>query len=77
MPRQKTPTTITVTGMTPFPIDMLRYDACWPASSVDSGKIDASIKRANAEPLEISLTVAAGYSGPTVARWASFGWSVR
>lgn len=31
--------TFKVTGAGQFPIDMLRYDACWPATEADAGKL--------------------------------------
>lgn len=62
-----------VCGVGRFPIDMLRYDACYPASEQDSAMID-DIR----EPRVIEL-VAVHHSKaftPTVARWGSFCWRV-
>ena len=56
-----------VTGRGEFPLDMLRYDACWPASSSDVAKMEAV-----REPRSI---VMASYNAPTTGRWLSFGWS--
>ena len=56
-----------VTGRGEFPWDMLRYDRCWPMSSSDVGKLDAT-----REPRSILIC---SYTQPTLARWSSFGWS--
>jgi hypothetical protein len=34
--------TFTVTGSMSFPLDMLRYDACWPSSQDDVGELIAA-----------------------------------
>lgn len=53
----------------PFPIDMLRYDECFPASQDDSAKMssDSGVK-------EISLIHyhSSKYWNPTILRWRSF-----
>ena len=56
-----------VTGRGAFPIDMLRYDMCWPCSSSDVAKMEAEH-----EPRSIAMR---SYSAPTIERWKSFGWS--
>lgn len=77
MAKTKTYTFIVAGGTrTRFPLDMLRYDGCYPAdpSSVDNidwsldpeRKLDGYIHK-----VKLISTVA-----PTVARWASFGWTV-
>jgi hypothetical protein len=83
MTRQKNTTRFVVKGRGRFPVDMLRYDACWPASSEDAGKITRLIAdadhpdRFSETPVtEVALTVAPGYGPPTVARWNSYGWAV-
>jgi hypothetical protein len=67
-----------VEGRYPFPIDMLRYDRCWPASSDDAARIDYSRLPGNREVYIIKLYMAADHAGavPTAARWSSFGWTV-
>ena len=63
-----------VEGRGSFPIDMLRYDSCFPAHESDSGEIEASLR-----PREGNVSRAIFLRGPrepTVARWASFGWKV-
>ena len=58
----------TVRGDGTFPLDMLRYDCSWPATSEDvswlwSGKEERELMlRSDREP--------------TYARWSSFGWEV-
>lgn len=65
-----------VKGVGDFPIDMLRYDTCWPARSEDISKFNVS-RFAEAEELRAVRTITLqSYFAPTVARWASFGWSV-
>ena len=57
----------TVMGRNDFPMDMLRYDLCWPSSERDSTRISIPT------PRNINLK---GLKTPTAARWASFGWEV-
>jgi len=59
--------TYNVEGRGLFPFDMLRYDAAWPAASRDAAYIDGREQR------KIGL---ASWQGPTIERWASFGWRV-
>ena len=54
-----------VEGDGKFPIDMLRYDSCWPHSSIDVDAFNRKGRR--------TITLAS-YSAPTIARWESFGW---
>ena len=67
--------TFTVSGKISFPLDMLRYDHCFPRSPRDSSSICA-------DPCGNELTIDLGrYVGtkseePTLGRWASFGWHV-
>ena len=62
----------TVQGKSNFPLDMLRYDLCWPASEQDSYIIGLSHSEVRSErPYRIHLK---GLKPPTVARWNSFGW---
>ena len=73
----------TVEGSGDFPIDMLRYDHCYPATSTQSAIIpqDAEQRRVR---LAISLystktnmdrCIKSGIL-PCVERWKSFGWEV-
>lgn len=59
-----------VTGSTRFPLDMLRYDRAWPATSVDA------TAAANHRPYEKRTVKLRGLNNPAVGRWASFGWRV-
>ncbi len=62
-----------VRGRTPFPLDMLRHDECWPEVEEDVVRIEQS-RELSIEALTVSLET--WHSSPTVARWASFGWEV-
>lgn len=67
--------TFSVRGRDLFPIDMLRYDSCWPKSeSQDSVSIMVTHgPRASREERTVTLI---GLREPTEARWKSFGWTV-
>lgn len=76
--------TFTVKGLGPFPIDMLRYDCCYPASAEDAVKIMSR----TSEPREITLKTHRAVSKtflklqiddqklPAVGRWKSFQWEI-
>lgn len=69
----------TVEGKGYFPLDMLRYDCCYPAKSVDVTLIQESGEpKYLKERVRIVLThmSARKHWEPTVARWKSFGWDV-
>jgi hypothetical protein len=67
-----------------FPLDMLRYDHCIPATSEDVGKIIDSLSYERQIELEQSkdelvVTVSAYWEKPykpKAERWQSFGWQV-
>lgn len=59
----------TVEGRGYFPLDMLRYDACYPATSEDATNLAAKDFR---KVTLISTIIAE----PTAGRWQSFGWQV-
>lgn len=65
----------TVEGQSPFPLDMLRYDACWPAANSDVEEIRLSLLSDThiEAPLRVALI---SRSKPTHLRWAAFGWQV-
>jgi hypothetical protein len=70
-----------VRGTYPFPIDMLRYDACQPLHETDSNTIANSINHhyRGAEGYEVSLVRTdepRRLWEPTYGRWESFGWKV-
>ncbi len=56
-----------VTGSGDFPIDMLRFDQCWPADGEEAAKLGDLSRR--------SIRFQS-HREPTVARWSSFVWSV-
>jgi hypothetical protein len=60
----------TVSGRGAFPLDMLRYDSCWPNSEADTSAIDEPRERR-----KVTLRTYSNYS-PTIDRWESFGWRV-
>lgn len=65
----------TVTGMGHFPLDMLRYDHCWPAYEREMYLINN-----HEDPRSRSITIARRVDTknemPTIERWDSFGWTV-
>jgi hypothetical protein len=66
--------TFKVTGRGQFPIDMLRYDGCYPKTGEDAAKIEASFRDPGTE-----ITVSLERFGektwaPERARWSSFLW---
>jgi hypothetical protein len=63
-----------VEGIGEFPLDMLRYDNCWPATTLDvAGMATESLFGATLR----RQVVIHSYRAPTLARWESFGWRVR
>lgn len=56
-----------VEGDGDFPIDMLRFDLCWPATERDAMVVGYRGKR---------TVMIRGLKVPTEGRWASFGWTV-
>lgn len=77
----------TVTGSRAFPLDMLRRDACWPATEKDTHKIYESLNMAiikpeqrqqvKIEPKSLTWEIAIeGINPPTVGRWENYGYKV-
>ena len=64
-----------VEGRGHFPIDMLRYDACWPRTQED---VTALNDYWSEKPRRVVLSSAHKLKGyrPTSTRWSSFGWTV-
>lgn len=64
--------------LTPFPIDMLRFDFCWPKTENDSAKILATFYpgRYKSAIIENGIELLAEKTKPTEDRWESFGWEV-
>lgn len=61
-----------VTGVGSFPLDMLRYDSCFPLDSGDATRLDDRERRT---VCLVHYTSDARWS-PTARRWESFGWRV-
>ena len=57
-----------------FPVDMLRYDCCWPKSSEDAIKIAVSLEGTSNWGKENIWLV--GIQEPTTDRWNSFNAKV-
>lgn len=80
-------TDFTVEGRGDFPLDMLRYDQCWPADSAAVTAIETTygseLERHGSTVAQqpglrrIRLRKVSGSGiGPTEGRWNSFGWRV-
>jgi hypothetical protein len=67
-----------VKGNFNFPLDMLRYDACFPVYPEAPANIQYSMETRSPEGYEIELAHWAPNANwtPTVDRWSSFGWYV-
>ncbi len=65
--------TFEVSGRFRFPLDMLRYDGCFPASEEESRKLADALSPAP-KPWRIRLGRYVECRGdmPTIARWKSF-----
>lgn len=75
----------TVEGRCAFPIDMLRYDCCWPATEQDSHKIeninDPMVDSREDKPYSVTVETARntrdhGRFIVTEGRWDSFNWKL-
>ncbi len=71
-----------VEGRGHFPLDMLRYDSCWPSTQSDVAALDYIREDFRKPPNEKSRRVALsrchktkGFK-PTSDRWESFGWHI-
>lgn len=67
-----------VRGTGAFPVDMLRYDECYPTDSVSAGAIGMCTENVRAKDSKrtVSLATTKRCPWPTTRRWESFGWSV-
>lgn len=63
----------TVKGSGVFPLDMLRYDVCYPQEQEDAFKI---LESPDVRTVTLIKPVDDKNSTPTPARWQSFGWEV-
>lgn len=73
-----------------FPIDMLRYDSCFPSTQTDVGKMNKRMHRQITAmwsessrgnfPMNVETITVTHYGEknwvPTKDRWQSFGWAV-
>ena len=67
-----------VRGQTAFPVDMLRYDRCWPETREDSKEIERFVRQeVNATGCVGLLSVSNNSNWrPASDRWRAFGWSL-
>ena len=64
--------TVEVNGA--FPVDMLRYDRCYPASEEDAKAIAQSLAGTEREPYRVTVkALSPSREHWTKARWRSFG----
>lgn len=63
----------TVEGSGNFPLDMLRYDGCYPYESEDVERMTTRGERRQVKLISIGPR---GDRSPTEGRWESFGWRV-
>ena len=73
--------TFEVEGKFHFPVDMLRYDCCFPASSEESGRLESALELSGGnrgDGWRVGLMRYTFDKGnlPTFDRWASFLASV-
>lgn len=63
----------TVEGVWEFPVDMLRYDQCFPETESDSAVIHDKDEK---QPRRVRVVCYTDHKYPrwTPARWESFGW---
>jgi len=66
---------IKVSGNSLFPMDMLRYDRCYPKTGEDATALDFRM-RSNQRTVTLVFVGLHAYEQPTVDRWKSFGWTV-
>ncbi len=61
---------------TKFPVDMLRYDSCYPRSLEDAIKVGVPAREYWGVTLESVHAGKPRKDYPTAPRWATFGWLV-
>lgn len=60
-----------------FPIDMLRYDSCWPKSEIDASLISDTFEYVTSSHRRTRVTLCTdSRAAPTKGRWSSFRWVV-
>jgi hypothetical protein len=68
-----------VKGYAPFPFDMLRYDASYPARPEDASllvNVNDLPRQREVVTVRLVHTHPSKAWQPTVGRWESFGWQV-
>jgi len=72
-------TTFKVSGVFVFPLDMLRYDSCYPRAQEDVSNIKVEYTKENGRQLQV-VTLCRMHQErdwkPTFGRWESFGFKV-
>lgn len=69
--------TVTVCGSTTFPVDMLRYDRCVPATETDAAIIERTIVHADVTAMIVlNMYSVKPRMWPTDGRWLTFGWRI-
>jgi hypothetical protein len=63
----------TVSGHMSFPLDMLRYDTCFPRATSD---VDAMERNGERRTVVLEALGKSFFWEPTFERWLSFGWTV-
>lgn len=65
-------------GTLRFPLDMLRYDGCYPDDQASVAQMYRSLDGETSEPLRVRIVQISPESKAiwTPARWASFGWTL-
>jgi hypothetical protein len=62
-----------VNGVGSFPIDMFRFDLCYPKSEEDSATIEKSFRQSERGEHSVRLVSS---KAPTLDRWRTFGWKL-
>jgi hypothetical protein len=66
----------TVEGRGAFPVDMLRYDCCFPDDQGSAMRIQIGARQGDSYSVKLSIFARTKAVAPTTARWQSFGWRV-
>lgn len=73
------PIDFTVVGTGAFPVDMLRYDCCYPVDTDSALAIVVGFRDSDyneVRRVSLRMRVTTPREGPTAERWLSFGWSI-
>ena len=71
--------TFTVSGNGDFPLDMLRYDSCFPLTTDDASNISRPRDERLSDThrsVRLSIPAECNRNYPSEGRWSSFGWVV-